>query len=163
MLTFKPMYDQVLVRLGSFRSNTKGGIVLPKDVVVTKFPIQFAEVVSVGAGGPLESGGRKPMDVQVGDLIAMHAQCPKIRIPETANFDGTDKSLLHIISVIHIVAIVACDSAERDLMMDPNKSDPESEQSASNPALQLAIPAPKSLRLNGLDTTNRGPVNRKRA
>ena len=62
----KPLDDRVVIEVLESESKTAGGIVLPDTA---KERPQKGKVVAVGAGRPLDKGGRAKMEVKVGDVV----------------------------------------------------------------------------------------------
>jgi chaperonin GroES len=62
----KPLADRVVVKKLEAEEKTAGGIVLPDTA---KEKPQQGEILAVGAGALDEKGGRKPMEVKVGDKV----------------------------------------------------------------------------------------------
>lgn len=62
----KPLGDKIIVERIEQGSKTAGGIIIP-DTAKEK-PKQ-AKVIAVGPGARDENGKRKPVDVEVGDII----------------------------------------------------------------------------------------------
>lgn len=71
-MSFRPLYDRVLVKRLEGEHETLSGIVIP-DTAVEK-PSQ-GEVIAVGKGGILKDGSRHQLDVKIGDkvLFGKHA------------------------------------------------------------------------------------------
>ena len=65
-MTFRPLYDRVVVRRLEAETTTASGIVIP-DAHTDK-PTQ-GEVIAVGSGAPLDNGELRPLTVQVGDRV----------------------------------------------------------------------------------------------
>ena len=65
-MTFKPLYDRVVVRRVENDEKTSGGLIIPDSA--QEKPAE-GEVVSVGNGAIDEKGNRMPMDVKAGDRI----------------------------------------------------------------------------------------------
>lgn len=63
---FEPLGDRVVVKPTEREETTKSGLVLPDTA---RERPQEGAVVAVGPGDFLEDGRRKPMDVQVGDVV----------------------------------------------------------------------------------------------
>jgi chaperonin GroES len=62
----KPLADRVVVQPLEAEEKTKSGIVIPDTA---KEKPQEAKVVAVGPGAYDEEGNRKPMSVNVGDVV----------------------------------------------------------------------------------------------
>jgi chaperonin GroES len=62
----EPLGDRVVVKPTEREETTKSGLVLPDTA---RERPQEGAVVAIGPGDFLEDGGRKPMDVQVGDVV----------------------------------------------------------------------------------------------
>jgi chaperonin GroES len=65
-VNLEPLDDRVVVRRLEAEEKTAGGIVLPD---AAKEKPQKAKVVAAGPGKQLDSGGRAPMGVAVGDTV----------------------------------------------------------------------------------------------
>ena len=65
-MRIRPLGDKVVVKASTAEERTTGGIVLP-DAAREK--PQQGTVVSVGPGGLLENGERRPMGVREGDVV----------------------------------------------------------------------------------------------
>lgn len=65
-MTFRPLYDRVLIRRIEAAEKTAGGIIIP-DTAKEK-PLE-GEVVSAGTGIRGEDGTVTPLDVKAGDKI----------------------------------------------------------------------------------------------
>ena len=63
---FEPLGDRVVVKPTEREETTKSGLVLPDTA---RERPQEGAVVAIGPGDFLEDGRRKPMDVQVGDVV----------------------------------------------------------------------------------------------
>jgi len=65
-MTFRPLYDRVLVRRVEAEEKTAGGIIIPDSA---KEKPAEGEIVSVGNGTRAEDGKITPLDVKVGDRV----------------------------------------------------------------------------------------------
>jgi chaperonin GroES len=65
-MTFRPLYDRVLVKRVQSEQKTSGGLIIPDTA---KEKPQEAEVIAVGNGRALEGGGVRAMNVKVGDKV----------------------------------------------------------------------------------------------
>ena len=65
-MNIRPLHDRVIIRRMEEEKTSPGGIVIPDSA--TEKPVK-GEVVAVGNGKILESGGVRPLDVKVGDII----------------------------------------------------------------------------------------------
>jgi chaperonin GroES len=65
-MNIRPLHDRIVVRSLNPETTTRGGIVIPDSA--TEKPIQ-GEVVAVGEGVILDSGARRPLELQVGDRV----------------------------------------------------------------------------------------------
>ena len=65
-MSIRPLNDRIVVRRTDTETTTKGGIVLPGSAAEKP---NRGEVVAVGSGTPLESGGLRPVAVAVGDRV----------------------------------------------------------------------------------------------
>jgi len=68
-MAFKPLYDQVLVKLEPNKRVTDGGIIIPEGAQEQP---QIAEVLAVGPGALNSKGVRAPMSVAVGDWVLIN-------------------------------------------------------------------------------------------
>lgn len=66
IMTIKPLFDQVLIKMTEAEETTKSGIILAG---AAKEKPQVAEVVAVGDGKLDEKGAVVPMAVKVGDKV----------------------------------------------------------------------------------------------
>lgn len=71
-MSFRPLYDRVLVKQLEGEHETLSGIAIP-DTAVEK-PSQ-GEVIAIGKGGVLKDGSLRQLDVKIGDkvLFGKHA------------------------------------------------------------------------------------------
>src|ERR1700746_2544384 len=69
-MKFRPLHDRVVVKRIEAEDKTTGGIIIP-DTAKEK-PSQ-GEIVAVGPGGRDESGRVIPIDLKIGDRVAMAA------------------------------------------------------------------------------------------
>lgn len=74
MATYKPLFDNLLIKPVRSDAATKSGIILPETV--DKEKPEKGEVVALGDGKLLENGQRKPFDVQVGDIVIFKKYAP---------------------------------------------------------------------------------------
>lgn len=65
-MSFRPLYDRVLVKRISAEAKTAGGLIIPD---AAKEKPQEAEVISVGSGRVLDSGAVRAMSVKIGDRV----------------------------------------------------------------------------------------------
>lgn len=65
-MSFRPLYDRVLVKRISAEAKTAGGLIIPD---AAKEKPQEAEVISVGTGRVLDSGSVRAMSVKIGDRV----------------------------------------------------------------------------------------------
>ncbi|MFS8112610.1 co-chaperone GroES [Rhizobium jaguaris] len=65
-MTFRPLYDRILVHRVESEEKTKGGIIIPDTA---KEKPQEGEIVAVGPGARNEAGQIQPLDVKTGDRI----------------------------------------------------------------------------------------------
>lgn len=65
-MTFRPLYDRVLVKRLNAEQKTAGGLIIPD---AAKEKPQEAEVIAVGAGRVLENGTVRPMNLKIGDKV----------------------------------------------------------------------------------------------
>ena len=65
-MRLKPLDDRVVVLPAESEEKTAGGIVLPDNA---KEKQQKGKVTAVGPGRLLDSGGRAPLAVKIGDLV----------------------------------------------------------------------------------------------
>ncbi len=65
-MTFRPLYDRVLVKRVSAEQKTAGGLIIPDSA---KEKPQEALVMAIGNGRSLDGGGVRPMSVSVGDKV----------------------------------------------------------------------------------------------
>lgn len=70
----RPLGDRVVIRPAPEPETSAGGIILPKADEPDK-PRQ-GEVIAVGPGAPLKSGGTAPMQTQVGDVVVFGRFAP---------------------------------------------------------------------------------------
>ena len=65
-MSFRPLYDRVLVKRVNAEQKTAGGLIIPD---AAKEKPQEAVVIAVGAGKVLEDGKVRPVSVNVGDRV----------------------------------------------------------------------------------------------
>ena len=65
-MSFRPLYDRILVRRVDSEEKTKGGIIIPDTA---KEKPQEGEVIAAGPGARNDAGQIQPLDVKVGDRI----------------------------------------------------------------------------------------------
>ena len=65
-MSFRPLYDRVLVKRLSAETKSAGGLYIPDSA---KENPQEAVVIAVGGGRVLDSGAVRPMNVKVGDRV----------------------------------------------------------------------------------------------
>lgn len=64
----KPLSDRILVKKLPTETVSAGGILIP-EAVSNRDPAFRAKVVALGPGAPLKDGTRRPIDLQVGDVV----------------------------------------------------------------------------------------------
>lgn len=74
MATYKPLFDNILIKPIREDVATKSGIILP-DTVDKEKP-EMGEVIALGDGKLLDNGSRKPFDVKVGDKVIFKKYAP---------------------------------------------------------------------------------------
>ncbi len=65
-MNIRPLQDRVIVKRMEEETTSAGGIVLPDSA--TEKPIR-GEVIAVGPGKTLDSGEKRPLEVNVGDTV----------------------------------------------------------------------------------------------
>ncbi len=65
-MNIRPLQDRVIVKRMEEETTSAGGIVLPDSA--TEKPIR-GEVIAVGPGKILDSGEKRPLDINVGDTV----------------------------------------------------------------------------------------------
>ncbi len=65
-MTFRPLYDHVVVRRVEAADKTGGRVILPDTAVETP---EEGEIVAVGDGARQESGSLRPRELKAGDRI----------------------------------------------------------------------------------------------
>jgi chaperonin GroES len=65
-MTFRPLYDRIVVKRVEEQATTRSGIVIPDSA---KEKPQQGEIVAAGRGKRLENGELVGLDVKVGDRI----------------------------------------------------------------------------------------------
>lgn len=65
-MSFRPLYDRVLVKRVNAEQKTAGGLIIPD---AAKEKPQEAIVIAVGAGKVLDDGKVRPVSVNVGDRV----------------------------------------------------------------------------------------------
>jgi len=65
-MTFRPLYDRIVVKRIEERETTRNGIVIPDSA---KEKPQEGEVIAVGRGKRLEDGTLSALDVKPGDRV----------------------------------------------------------------------------------------------
>jgi len=68
MTKFNPIDQRVVLKQIEVTGQTSGGVIIPDT---TNEGTEIAEVVAVGPGRQLESGGRNIMQCKVGDTVAV--------------------------------------------------------------------------------------------
>lgn len=68
MKNFKPLGDKVVVKVSKAESITKSGIHIPDASIDGKVHSK-GEIIEVGTGSILPDGTRKPIDVNIGDIV----------------------------------------------------------------------------------------------
>lgn len=68
MITHRPLYDRVIVRVLTQGERTSGGLYRPQSAL-DNTPYLFAEVISVGHGRMLAGGDIVPLRVKPGDMV----------------------------------------------------------------------------------------------
>ena len=85
-MSFRPLYDRVLVSRLAASETTKGGIIIP-DTAKEK-PVE-GKVIAVGTGLPLENGTVRPLAVKEGDTVVFNKWSGK-----EFTMDGTEYLIL---------------------------------------------------------------------
>ena len=65
-MNLRPLHDRVIVKRMEEERMSAGGIVIPDSA--TEKPIR-GEVLAVGNGKILDNGDKRPLDINVGDMI----------------------------------------------------------------------------------------------
>jgi len=65
-MTFRPLYDRVVIKRVDSETKTAGGIIIP-DTAAEK--PQQGEVLAVGSGSRDETGKLVPLDIKPGDKV----------------------------------------------------------------------------------------------
>lgn len=65
-MSFRPLYDRILVKRLEADTKTAGGIILPESA--QEKPTK-AKVVAVGKGSVNDQGNIRPLEVKVGDVV----------------------------------------------------------------------------------------------
>ena len=65
-MKMRPLHDRVIVKRMEEERTSPGGIVIPD--AATEKPIK-GEIVAAGNGKILESGEKRPLDIQAGDKV----------------------------------------------------------------------------------------------
>jgi chaperonin GroES len=65
-MNLRPLHDRVIVKRMEEERMSAGGIVIPDSA--TEKPIR-GEVLAVGNGKILDNGEKRPLDINVGDMI----------------------------------------------------------------------------------------------
>ncbi|KAA9131587.1 co-chaperone GroES [Marinihelvus fidelis] len=65
-MNLRPLHDRVIVKRMEEERVSAGGIVIPDSA--TEKPVR-GEVLAVGNGKILESGEKRPLDIQAGDKV----------------------------------------------------------------------------------------------
>lgn len=86
-MKLKPLADRVVVKPLREDETTKSGIVIP-DTVEKERP-EKGEILGVGPGKILENGERRPVSVNVGDIVLF-----KKYSPDEFKLDGEEYLLL---------------------------------------------------------------------
>ena len=72
-MNYKPLRDNLLVKLEKNKEKTVSGIIIPEG---SKEKPQTGEVVAVGEGKVLENGQVRPLSVKVGDRVIFKSYAP---------------------------------------------------------------------------------------
>lgn len=67
-MKFNPIDQRVVLKQIEVTGTTSGGVIIPDT---TKEGTEIAEVIAVGPGRQLESGGRNTMQCKVGDTVVI--------------------------------------------------------------------------------------------
>jgi chaperonin GroES len=65
-MSFRPLYDRILVKRNDSNEKTSGGIILPE--AAKEKPVE-GSVIAVGEGTRKEDGSVVPLSVKVGDRV----------------------------------------------------------------------------------------------
>lgn len=95
-MKLKPLADRVVVKPLREDETTKSGIVIP-DTIEKERP-EKGEILEVGPGKILENGDRRPISVNVGDIVLF-----KKYSPDEFKLDGEDLLLLEESDLIGIL------------------------------------------------------------
>lgn len=95
-MKLKPLADRVVVKPLHEDETTKSGIVIP-DTIEKERP-EKGEILEVGPGKILENGDRRPVSVNVGDIVLF-----KKYSPDEFKLDGEDILLLEESDLIGVL------------------------------------------------------------
>lgn len=95
-MKLKPLADRVVVKPLREDETTKSGIVIP-DTVEKERP-EKGEILEVGPGKILENGDRRPISVNVGDIVLF-----KKYSPDEFKLNGEDLLLLEESDLIGVL------------------------------------------------------------
>ncbi|QEN86296.1 co-chaperone GroES [Labrys sp. KNU-23] len=95
-MSFRPLYDRVVLRRLEGEEKTKGGIIIPDTA---KEKPQEGEVIAVGPGARDESGKLQPLDVKAGNRVLFGKWSgTEVKI------DGQDLLILKEADILGIIA-----------------------------------------------------------
>lgn len=72
-MTYRPLHDNILVKLNKNEEKTKTGIFLPG---ASKEKPQIGTIVAIGEGKILENGTVRKMAVKIGDQVVFRSYAP---------------------------------------------------------------------------------------
>lgn len=93
-MTYRPLHDNILVKLNKTEEKTKTGIFLPG---ASKEKPQIGTIVAIGEGKILENGTVRKMAVKIGDKVVFRSYAPT-ELP--------NEEELAVISEADVIAVV---------------------------------------------------------
>lgn len=93
-MTYRPLHDNILVKLNKHEEKTKTGIFLPG---ASKEKPQIGTIVAIGEGKILENGTVRKMAVKIGDKVVFRSYAPT-ELP--------NEEELAVISEADVIAVV---------------------------------------------------------
>lgn len=84
-----PVHDRIIATAFEPEQKTQGGIIIVQSEKDQHRDTAFAKVIAVGKGKQVDSGGKLPMETEVGDIIVFNE-----RIPLKFPFNGIEYLVL---------------------------------------------------------------------
>lgn len=93
-MQYRPLYDNIVVKLEKASEKTESGIILP---TAAKEKPHQGEVVAVGEGKLLENGQIRPVSVKVGQKVVFKSYAPSELPNETELVVISESDILAVI------------------------------------------------------------------